>query len=326
MSKRARLTLGLVALTVGLLVPSAIAMAGGRTDIASAIFLPVMAGMLPMALAGPRAALLAIPVLTVASALAVIARGEALGAALTMGATALVIGLTCRYGASKALVMVPVTVGFVVCVPPSLDADITINTGLVALVTAIGALWGAGVGWVVTRKSKRPELKPETWQRAWAYAITLAVLTSGAAGISVATNWGHTGGWFVLTVVVVFQPYLRDAFDKTLQRAGGTVVGIAAALLINLVVTNATITAVIGTVLFPIAIIVLIKPKYAYWMYAAVLTLAIVLLEGSSGSVVSTAFERLAATFAGAALSLAAVALLTPVYRVRAEKAGADKH
>ena len=327
MSKRARLITGLIVLTVGMTVPSLIALAAGRTDIASAIFLPVMAGMLPMGLAGPRAALLAIPVLTVASVLAVVAQGDAVFAALTMASTALVIGLACRFGASRALVMVPVTVGFVVCLPPRLDADMVINVGLVALVTVVGSLWGAGLSWVVTRKSTKPAMKPETWQRTWAYAITLAVLTGAAAGISVATNWGHTGGWFVLAVVVVFQPYLRDAFDKTLQRAGGTVVGIAVALAINVVITNGTITAILGAILFPVAIIVLIKPKYPYWMFAAVLTPAIVLLEGSATSVVSTAFARLAATLAGAALSLVAVAVLTPLYGHYTKKVGSgDAH
>lgn len=315
MSKRTRLVTGLVVLTIGMLLPSLLARALDHPVIAAAIFMPVMAGMLPTVLGGARIALISVPVLVVACGLAVVGHGNAILAGVVMGATSLAFGLSCRSGANKFLVMVPITVGFIVCVPPNLATDVTANVGFVALVTLVGSLWGVGLGWVVTRRSTHQSPEPEAWSRTWAYAITLALLTGLAAAISIATNWGHAGGWFVLTVVIVFQPYLRVAAQKTFQRAGGTVVGVGIALVIDFVVPWTPVKAIIGAALFPIAIVILIKPQYPYWAYTAVLTPGIVLLEGAATSIAITAGSRLAATFAGVALSLVAVVVLAPLYR-----------
>jgi uncharacterized membrane protein YccC len=239
-----------------------------------------------------------------------------------MAATALLVGLACRWGRSKNLVLVPITVGFVVCVPPTTTTDLPIQPLLLGAASLAAALWGAAVGSFLGKKMPKAPPQLEIWPRVWAYAIVLAILTGIAAGISVATDWGHAGGWFILTVVLVFQPYLQDSFRRTGQRAVGTVIGVIGAYVIHLLLPWSTVEIIVGAALMVIAVIVAMNPKYPYWFFTALLTPAIVLLAGSSSDFTEVATSRLLATLAGAALSLAAALLLAPIYRAGAKKHG----
>ena len=55
----------------------------------------------------------------------------------------------------------------------------------------------------------------------------------------------------------------------------------------------------------------------AYWRYVAVLTPAIVLMEGAQGDVVGTDVARLVATLVGAAIAMAVIALIWPFRKIR---------
>jgi hypothetical protein len=269
-----------------------------------------------------RTALFAAGGLAVGSTAAATVAGDPLLAALVMAATALLVGLACRWGRSKNLILVPITVGFVVCVPPATAADLPVQPLLLGAASLAAALWGTAVGSFLGKRMPKAPPQPEIWPRVWAYAIVLAILTGIAAGISVATDWGHAGGWFILTVVLVFQPYLQDSFRRTGQRAVGTVVGVIGAYVIHVLLPWSTVEVVVGAVLMVIAVIVAMNPKHPYWFFTALLTPAIVLLAGSSSDFTEVAVSRLLATLAGAALSLAAALLLAPIYRAGAKKHG----
>jgi hypothetical protein len=312
----------LVAMTVAMAVPPLIANALGQSAIAGALILPVMASLLPALLADVRTALFAAGGVAVGSTLAAAVAGDPLLAALVMAATALLVGLACRWGRSKNLVLVPITVGFVVCVPPATAADLPVQPLLLGAASLAAALWGTAVGSFVGRKMPKAPPQPEIWPRVWAYAIVLAILTGIAAGISVATDWGHAGGWFILTVVLVFQPYIQDSFRRTGQRAVGTVLGVISAYVIHLLLPWSTAEIIVGAALMVTAVIVAMNPKYPYWFFTALLTPAIVLLAGSSSDFTEVDISRLLATLAGAGLALAAALLLAPIYRAGAKKHG----
>jgi hypothetical protein len=312
----------LVAMTVAMAVPPIIANALGQSALAGALILPVMASLLPALLADVRTALFAAGGLAVGSTAAATVAGDPLLAALVMAATALLVGLACRWGRSKNLILVPITVGFVVCVPPATAADLPVQPLLLGAASLAAALWGTAVGSFLGKRMPKTPPQPEIWPRVWAYAIVLAILTGIAAGISVATDWGHAGGWFILTVVLVFQPYLQDSFRRTGQRAVGTVIGVIGAYVVHLLLPWSTVEIVVGAVLMVTAVIVAMNPKYPYWFFTALLTPAIVLLAGSSSDFTEVATSRLLATLAGAALSLAAALLLAPIYRSGAKKHG----
>lgn len=326
MKKPVGVALVMAASTVAMAVPPVVAHAAGYSSIAGVLVLPVMAGLLPALLAGIRTALFAAVVVSIGTAAAAMAAGNPVLAALVMGATALITGLACRWGRSKLLVVVPITVGFAVAVTPTAVNDEVANGLILGCASLASALWGAGAGWLIGRRTPKIPPHVETWQRSGAYAVVLAVLTGVAAGITVSTQWGHAGGWFILTVVLVFQPYLQDSWQRMWQRAAGTVVGVVAAFAIHVVVPWATAELVIGLVLLVSSIPVIMNPKYPYWVFTSLLTPGIVLMAGSSGDFEATALARLVATFAGAGLALIAVLLLTPVYSSAAKKHGIARY
>ena len=307
--------------TVVMFIPPIVAHAAGYSALAGALVMPTVAAFLPALLADARTSLFAAGMVSVGSAAAVAASGNAILAGLTMAGVALITGLGCHWGRSKNLMIVPITVGFVICLPPSATSDRATDALLLGAATLAAALWGTLAGSLLGRASHKPPHKPEVWARTWWYAIVLAILTGVAAGISVGIAWGHAGAWFIMTVVLVFQPYLQDAFQRTWQRGAGTVIGVLLAFLIHLVVPWSTAELILGEVFLIGSILVISTGKYPYWFFTSLITPAIVLLAGSSGNFVATDGARLLATFAGVGLAFVAELLLAPLYR-----AGAKKH
>ena len=75
-----------------------------------------------------------------------------------------------------------------------------------------------------------------------------------------------------------------------------------------------------------VATYLLMNPAYPYWLFASLLTPAIVLLTSSPTNFDSTAAARLFATLAGVGLAVLAEALLAPLYRSAAPKHGHTRY
>ena len=310
----------MVVTTVVMFIPPIVAHTAGYPAVAGALVMPTVAAFLPALLADVRTSLFAAVMVGVGSAVAIAVTGHALLAGLTMATVALITGLGCHWGRSKNLMLVPITLGFVLCVPPSLGDGQPINALALGAASLAAALWGTLAGTLLGRKSPKPPHKPEVWARTWPYAIVLAILTGVAAGFSVGVSWGHAGAWFIMTVVLVFQPYLQDAFQRTWQRGAGTVIGVLLAFAIHLILPWSTVQLIVGEAFLIVAILVISTGKYPYWFFTSLITPAIVLLVGTSGNFVATDGARLIATFAGVGLAFLAELLLTPAYRASAKK------
>ncbi len=312
---------------IAMLVPPIIASLLGYSSIAGALILPVLAGLLPAQMAGLRSGLFAAVGVAVASGTAATVTGNALLSALVMGVTSLLTGLACRWGRSKNLIIVIITVGFVVCAPPAFVTDNRFVDGLVlGAVTLAASLWGVLVGWFNGKGAPQPTHDHETWARTWSYAIVLAILTAIAAYISIAIDWKHAGAWFILTIAVVFQPYLKDSLQRTWQRAAGTVLGVVAAYLIHLTIPWSAALTIVGFALIMLSLFVMTNPRYPYWAFVALLTPGIVLLASTADTFGQTNFARLIATLAGAGLAFLAELLLAPLYKASAKKHNLERH
>ena len=310
----------MVITTVVMFVPPVIAHAAGYPSLAGALVMPTVAAFLPALLADTRTSIFAAGMVSAGSAAAVAVSGNSILAGLTMAAVAFITGLGCHWGRSKNLMIVPITVGFVICLPPNAASDRATDALLVGAASLAAALWGTLAGSLLGRRSPKPPHKPEVWVRTLWYAAVLAILTGVAAGISVGISWGHAGAWFIMTVVLVFQPYLQDAFQRTWQRGAGTVIGVLLAFLIHLVMPWSTVELILGEIFLIVSMLVISTGKYPYWFFTSLITPAIVLLAGSSGNFMATDGARLLATFAGVGLAFAAEFLLAPTYRARAKK------
>jgi Predicted membrane protein len=155
--------------------------------------------------------------------------------------------------------------------------------------------------------------------RALAYAALLAVTALITTSVAIAGDLGHPGGWLIMTPFIVLQPYVQEGWDRSLRRAGGTLLGFTMAYLGASVIAQSWLLYVVGTVSYAIAMYALLR-QWDYVVYAAFLTLAIVILEGVGASVEVTAEYRLEATAGGVVLSLVAMALALPLYRRAARK------
>lgn len=323
MGRFGRISIIFALLGVAILVPSAVAHFIGHSAAAGALVLPVIAGLVPSILADMRTALLASVGVSLASGLAAATTGNAVAGAAIMVLTALLVGMACRWGRSKVLIFVIITVGFVICLTPAFATAAPRNALILAGATLASSLWGVALGRVVRlRVPTHPTPALEAWERTWAYAITIALLTGLAAFVSVTVNWGQAGAWFIVTVAVIFQPYLQDSFKRTWQRTAGTLIGLLIAGAIHELIPWQTLLVIIGMVLMLAATYLLMNPANPYWLYASLITPAIVLLTATTTDFESTAAARLFATLAGVGLAVLAEALLTPLYRSSAHKHG----
>ena len=159
---------------------------------------------------------------------------------------------------------------------------------------------------------------------------TYLTTPSGRQVLDLSASWtasglGHAGAWLLMTYFVVIQPYLQDGWRKALERAIGTVFGFVIAMGLGLVIEVEWLLLALGVGGLVLGIWVRIK-NAPYWAYTAALTVGIVLAEGASNSVVSTGEQRLWATVVGTGASLAAMAVLVPIYRRSAQRVGIDHY
>lgn len=240
---------------------------------------------------------------------------DPIAAGICFAAISFAAGMTAVRGVAFIAVMIPIETAFIFVAPPEVFPNQVGNAGFVFVVALISGVWAALAGGVIARRVPKHTFEPVHRDRAIAYATMIAVLTGITAWAVARYNWGHSGAWVLLTVLVVLQPYLQDAFKKTLHRSFGTVLGFVAAYIFGLIIPIPALLYVVGTACLAAAMIAMVDRKLPYWLYVSFLTPAIVLLEGANTSVTATAIDRLLATLIGTGAALAAIALVIPLYR-----------
>lgn len=261
---------------------------------------------------------------SILTALTVWAAPFALAAAAVLAVAAFLRGYGAKAGLHNAFLTTVIALGFLVAAPPKFTGSVPspIMAGLVTLVTV---LWVTLVVFIAQRWVHPPKLAPlETTRVLW-FSGLLALLVGVATWCVVHFDLGHGGGWIILTILVVFQPYMNSSFSKAGGRALGTLAGFAIAIAVGAVVTNGPLLYLIGTI-FLIASMVFMLGGKPYWLFAAFLTPAIVLYESAGSTVTKVAVERLEATIAGIALTLVVLALLYPLAKRGQRKSGASTY
>lgn len=255
-----------------------------------------------LVMAGPFAVL---------AALAVWAAPHPWPAAIVLAIAAFLRGYAAKAGLHNSLTMAVIALGFMVAAPPAVNERIPtpVYVGLVALGTV---LWATLAAFLLRKYVHTGALKPVESIRALAFSSVLALTVGVATWWVVDLDLGHTGGWIILTIVVVFQPELGAGFAKAVQRAAGTVAGFGIAVLIGVVIDHGPLLYLAGTVLLIAAMTMLMQGR-PYWLFATLLTPAIVLLESGGSTVDAVAKERLIATLVGVAGTLVVMLALAPL-------------
>lgn len=232
-------------------------------------------------------------------------------AALLLAIVAFLRGIASRSGMHDALVMAVIALAYFAASPPTSDTSLPAPL-FVMLVSLGAALWATLVILVLRHRLALHQLRPVDPIQVLPYSLALALLVGTATWFVVDLGLGHTGGWIILTILVVFQPALGSGFTKAAHRAAGTVLGFAIALLVGAVVPPGAVLYVVGLAFLMVAFLFILQGR-TYWLYAAVLTPAIVLLESAGSTVALVAEERLGATLVGVAVTLALMLALSPL-------------
>lgn len=288
----------------------------GRFDLATAgtlIGLVAWGSIIATISHGIRAGLIGSLAMGFISCVGLLAATQVVAGIAVMTSAAVGFGLLARIGWQRSMVMYPVALAFMVTertIEPTFGTLVVFGLAL----AGVGAAASFAVKLIV--KSSPPASPPSklSWSRTYAFAGLLAVTQLVAASIALINDWGHTGGWLMMTPFLVMQPYIHDGWVRSLRRAVGTVGGFITAVLLGTSISSPLLLTLIGYAFALIGLIAYVK-RAGYAVYVFLLTPAVVILESVGRPVVQTADDRLAATLIGVGLSLAAMAIALPMYR-----------
>jgi hypothetical protein len=327
--ERTKIMVGFGLLMAASLVPGLILALLNLPTLASVTTLSALGALIPALMISTRAAWVTAAAMTAAAAVALPASTEPWLAAVVLGAAGAFVGVASRWGASGFVVLAAIGVVFLIAEPPTLPSDVPPVTMLTAA-TAVSAMWGVGAGTLIRRRRRStglpaPEAMP--WSRAGAYAIILMLVLAVAGWWTVHLQLQHGGAWFLMTFLIILQPYLQDSLSRTVHRATGTVIGVIVAMVLYLLMGPwPVLLYVVGSIAAIAALTIRYTTKRPYWQYVTLLTPAVVLLEGMSSSVVDTAEERVGFTLLAAVIAVLIELLLRPGYRRAAVRVGADRY
>ena len=283
------------------------------SSIAGLVGVTTLGALIATAKAGTRAGLFYTFGVSAFMALAILTASNIYLATLTMALAALALGVSALRGWAPAMVIAPIVTGFLIAQPPPIkfsrfDDALTFAYGafFFALIAVLLVTWLAG-------SKGHGQLKPVSRSRTAGYCLMLVGSTLITTPIALLSDWGHAGGWLIMTPFIVLQPYQRDGVRKGLARIAGTVAGFIVVVLILALTDSRTVLGWVGVV-FAMAAMWALSQNWNYAVYAFLLTPAIVVLEGLHSSVESTGLARLYATLLGVAIAIFFIAVLAPLY------------
>ncbi len=305
------LTLAVLSLVVPSLALSALGYASGG-PLAGLGALGLMIAALSL---GFRVAAIASVVTGSAAILVSIAASNNVLAVIAMVAVAAGFGLTARFSGHSPLILLPITLSFLVTENPEAKSwvgSIVVGAAIVVCGVAVSGLARLLCRWTSMAPVTAPHVL--SWGRVSVYVALLSVATLVTASIAIFNQWGHTGGWLIMTPFIVMQPYVHDGWVKSLNRAAGTVAGFVIAIAVGSFINAPLWLYVIGAA-FALGSVYMKVTNRIYALYVLFLTPAIVILESVGQSVTRTAENRLAATLIGVLVALACMAIVAAIGR-----------
>ncbi|TLP98576.1 hypothetical protein FEF26_04040 [Nesterenkonia salmonea] len=240
---------------------------------------------------------------------------------LLMAAAGLVLGWCAMKGWTAIAVQACIWCSLTLIAPPLVLTGVDWASGQLGQVAIpvsmvlVGGLWAVAIGALL--KSHLPTLsaKPLGRNVAMHYGLALSVLLGVAA--FVASTWfaEATGGWLLLTILVIVRPGLSDTRSRVVSRSVGTVTGGAIAAVVGTAIASQQILITAVAVAALVIALVLLVRKANYAVYAFALTIAVVLFNVDGSDVLTADIQRVGFTLAGALLVAVLAALHELVVR-----------
>lgn len=308
MKARDRKILVLALIVIAFMAPPFFGAMVGRLDLATPWFYGSVISVIACFIS-VRLALVLVPIAGACAGIAVLLHPYPLLGGLFMALLAGGAAYTARRGLHSATLMVPVFTAFPLVQPPLLAGNPPPGTLalLTGIATLLGGLWVILVMRVLLGShmphSRIAAVGPRT---ATFYAVLMGLLVGVAAWAVLSYAPYHSGAWLLLTLIIVLQPDTHDSVQRCLQRTAGTVLGVAVAFAISLVLTSSVVLLSLATVLAFAAFVARYVMKRPYWEYTAIITPAVILMSSPTpGSITATAEDRLFFTAVAAAVVLA---------------------
>jgi Fusaric acid resistance protein-like len=164
------------------------------------------------------------------------------------------------------------------------------------------------------RRAYREELRRELSRESpyFLFGLRLGIAVAAGTWLYLALGLSDAHGlWIPVTIIVVVQPTLAGSVERTLERFGGTLVGVALALGLLALIGEQEVPTV---VLFPFLLFATVYlGRIDYAVAVAFITLSVVLLfDLLEPAGASTDLERLSGTVVGIAIGAAATFALWP--------------
>jgi len=202
--------------------------------------------------------------------------------ATLVGITGVVAGAGFRFGWFATLLMLPFAASFIFT--PAASARDALVYGVIF---GIATLYGV----VVARRFGAPAVVEETRSSllvSASVAIVFGVVLGGAAAIGVALGWTEPY-WVPEPILILVLYIVVGKRDRIQGKALGTSLGIAAAIPVAVVDPPTWVLAVLGAIVFAVAL----TQTKTYWIMYALYTFSLVLLLAApSGDVAFEAEER----------------------------------
>lgn len=269
-----------------------------------------------------RLGLIATAFLALAGGIAVSFAWTPLLGALLLAGIGMATGLSTRWHLQSILSTIGIGIGFLIVVPPTLPwfpAPTGFDAGYSLAVTGILAatgVWAVFAFGYLTRKMPSQARDPIPQRTIYYFTVALAIALF--VGTYIVLRWypGGTGAWLIMTILIVLQPDWSTLRSKTLHRTIGTLLGVAIAAGLVLVIPP-DLHALVGLPLILIALAY--KTSGVYWRFTTILTPGVVLLvtQGQDQTeALTTDATRLAFTLGAIAVVILVATLLGAAARI----------
>ena len=238
--------------------------------------------------------------------------------------------LAASTGKGALVTMATSILTIMIMVPPQIAAGTNThanhNVLAVLFFSVVSSVWGVAIGMMLRKGRTIPDIPGATWQWGVTQGAMVGVVLAVVAWIATARNLGQGGAWLLMTTYLVFKPMTPTPWRKSLNRAFGTMIGVA---IVAVYIATLPKSAPPMALLFPASIMLvaaaltMLAQRWPYWCFVALFTPSIVLLmactDASTKTVAMAGYLnglRIEYSLLGIAIALAAQGVLVGTHAI----------
>lgn len=264
-------------------------------------------GLLAVLTGGRELGFLATGILVALTPVAIVAGSVPIAAAGLMAIMSLMLGRSARFGLHRVLLVIPIFMTWMLMEPPFWNpGEVVDRTNpdylmWMAIIFAVGSAFPVIVMPLVMKKVQILPTQPHDRADTITYTWTITILTTVAIFVLLEYFPQTSGAWLISTILVLTQVGEVGTVRLTVHRTVGTLIGVAVVAILVSIGLPLPVLYVIGLITMIAALDVRFGPHY--WLYTALITPTVVLLNSSSSTQISgLADQRAAFTVIGALL------------------------